>query len=436
MVRSGVLNVYIKDISPRASWIFKLIFEELLSCQLRLTNDIASVRNSDGQVLNYSDDEIPGIPWIIPHGLLSEKEVREQQIEINEFQGLKVFFSTEGKGMPFDPFAMAFYLVSRYEEHLPFEQDRHGRFPATASLAYREGFLQVAVVNRLAMMLRDLILAYYPDTRFKDQAYQFLPSIDVDIAYAHLGKGFIRTYGAMLKLLMKGDLKEIKDRFLSMSGKAKDPFDNFDFIQDACKEKDLHPIFFILAGDPGPYDRNLSTGNEKFARLLKDLSIRAEIGVHPSYGSNNDPDKLRKELAKLQAVIGKKIEKSRQHFVRLSFPETYRMLISNKLTEDYSMGYADNLGFRASIASPYTYFDLTNDVETSLKVFPFMLMDSTMSDYLGLDPEQYIEHAQPIIEEVKNCGGTLIAIWHNYAMANNNQKLQSFKDLLTLAASK
>jgi len=40
----------------------------------------------------------------------------------------------------------------------------------------------------------------------------------------------------------------------------------------------------------------------------------------------------------------------------------------------------------------------------------------------------------PVIEEVKACRGTLVGIWHNYAMADDQEKLQAFKDLLNLAA--
>ena len=435
MVKSGVLNVYIKDISPRAAWIFKLIFEDLLSYQLILTNDVSIIMKGEYPALNYSEDEIPGIPRILPYGLLSEENIQEQQIEVKDYQGLKVFFNTEGEDLPFDPFSVAFYLVSRYEEHLPFEPDQHGRFSYNISLAHSEGFLQQALVNRLAYLLKELLIKHYPEARFVEKEYHFIPSIDIDIAFAHLGKGFVRTYGAMVKLLLKGNMAEIKSRILTMRGKTKDPYDNFNFIIEACNEYKLNPVFFVLAGEPGPNDRNLSTSNKKFALLLKDLSQKADIGIHPSYGSDNNEDILKKELGRLQSVIAKTIIKSRQHFVRLSFPQTYRMLISNNIKEDYSMGYADNTGFRASIASPYKYFILSENKETDLRVFPFMLMDTTMGDYLGLEPEQYLDAALPIIEEVKKYKGTLIGIWHNYAMADDKQKLDSFRELLNLAAA-
>lgn len=435
MVRSEAVNVYIKEVSPRARWIFKLIFEELLGCQLLLSNDVSAVLSGQYPSLNYSDQELPGIPTIVPHGLLQEDDIKEQSIKTQRYKDLPVFFSVEGGDFPFDPFAVAFYLVSRYEEHLPFKADTHGRFSYKMSLAHKQGFLHLALVNRLASLIMERISIKYPEAKFPDPKYRFIPTFDIDIAFAHLGKGFVRTYGAMAKLMLKGDIREIRSRIKTMQGKARDPYDNFDLILEVCAEHQLQPLFFILAGKPGPHDRNLSTRNIKFAELLKDLSNHSDIGVHPSYGAGNNPTILKKEIDRVESATGNTIDKSRQHYVRLRFPETYDMLIQNGIKEDFSMGYADSPGFRASIASPYYYFNLNENVETDLRVYPFMMMDTTMGDYLELEPEQYLAAVLPVIEEVKACKGTLSGIWHNYAMADDVRLHKAFREIMKIAAS-
>ncbi|MCK5338748.1 MAG: hypothetical protein KAJ50_08050, partial [Bacteroidales bacterium] len=70
----------------------------------------------------------------------------------------------------------------------------------------------------------------------------------------------------------------------------------------------------------------------------------------------------------------------------------------------------------------------------SLMVYPFMFMDTTLDDYMKLEPEEYLNAVIPLIEEVKAVGGTLIAIWHNYALADDAQKHIAFKDILDKAA--
>ncbi|HSG67950.1 MAG TPA: polysaccharide deacetylase family protein [Bacteroidales bacterium] len=434
MARSGAVSVYLKETSPRSEWVFRLFIEDLLGGELHLVSDIAPDGTGGPPMINYSDTEIEGAMQILPHGILSEKDIRQQQIAVNSFEGLPVFFMTGGGDLPFDPFAMAFYLVSRYEEYLPFEYDRHKRFPSGEGLASRAGFLQLALVNRLAMLLKEKLQGKFPGAIFSPKAYDFIPTIDVDIAFAHLGKGFVRATGAMGKLILKGKMGEVKSRVSTMLGHSADPYDNFGMIRKICTLHNLRPRYFILAGDPGPYDRNLSVKNKRFARLLRELSDYADIGVHPSYGAGNDPERMEKEVNRIRSAIGKEISISRQHFVKLHFPDTYRALINAGIKEDYSMGFADCQGFRASIASPYYHFDLASEKETELRVFPFMFMDSSLEDYQGLSPEEYVNAVIPVINEVKHCNGTLVGIWHNYAMADDLAKHEAFSEIIKIAA--
>lgn len=431
MARSEVLNVFAEDYGNRARWIFKLMFEELLGIRVSVSNDADRLADVH---LNYSRKKASGPLQVAPAGLLSEDSIRKQDIGMDAYKGLPVFFSVEEGDLPFDPFSMAFYLVSRYEEYLPFAADQHGRFPHTESLAFREGFLEKAVVNRLALLLKDLLAERFPELAFRPPEYRFTPSVDIDIAFAHLGKGFVRTWGAMAKLLLKADLKEIRARLKTMAGKTADPYDNFEMLLEVFSAHQLESIFFILAGDPGPYDRNLSTRNPRFAGLINDLAERAHIGVHPSYGAGYDPDRILKEMKGIANAAGRMPEKSRQHFVRMKFPDTCRALIRAGIKDDYSMGYASASGFRASIASPYTFYDLQEEKETSLRMHPFMFMDTTLEDYLGLNPGEYAAAVQSLIRETKEVQGSLMAIWHNYALAGDAEKHRAFREIINLAA--
>ncbi len=425
MARSGALNVYIENISPRARWIFCLMLEELLGLQLNLTDEVPS----EQPILNYSTRDIPGSLCLKPSGLLSETGIAPQKIEMGKYEGLPVFFNVEGGDLPFDPFSMAFYLVSRYEEYLPFKADQHGRFPHTESLAFKEAFLHIPLVDEITQKLKLLLQEHFSELKFKENRYRFLPTIDVDIAFAHLGKGFTRTWGAMAKLLLKGNFSEIGKRCRTMRGKGKDPYDNFDMLLAQFSGHQPDPVFFILAGEPGPFDRNLSLKNKKFASLIRRLSTKAEIGVHPSYGAGKEVGKIKKEISSIEEVTGKKITRSRQHFVKKSFPETYESLMKAGITDDYSMGYASMSGFRAGIANPFRFYNLKEEEETSLVIHPFMFMDTTLSDYMKLDPAEYKDAVLPLIDAVKSVSGELIGIWHNYALEDDENKHKSLEEI-------
>lgn len=435
MERSGVVNVYINELGPRASWIFRLIFEDLLGLSLHLTTDRSELGEWGGAALNYSTEYIEGIPALEPFGLLRQDDIRQQQVRVTDHNGLPVFFEVSGGDLPFDPFSMAFYLVSRYEEYLPFEADKHGRFMHTQSLAYREGFLGKALVNHLAELIRQLLSKHYPDIRPGERAYHFIPTFDIDIAYAHLGKGAFRATGAMAKLLLKGNVREILARSMTMTGLCDDPYDNFDLILDQCSKYDLAPVFFILAGDRSRQDRNLSLANKRFASLVRKLQEQAEIGVHPSYLSGTEPHRIAMEMERISRVTGQEVDLSRQHFLKLRMPDTYQHLISAGINKDFSMGYAGAPGFRASIASPFKFYNLSREEASSLEIIPFMFMDTTLSDYMRLEPLDYFQNVKAVIDEVKACKGQLSAIWHNYAMADDAGKQQAFKQILKYAAT-
>jgi hypothetical protein len=157
------------------------------------------------------------------------------------------------------------------------------------------------------------------------------------------------------------------------------------------------------------------------------------VAVHPSYGAGDDPGRIQDEISGLEAATGKKIECSRQHFVKMTFPSTYEALLRSGISRDYSMGYASISGFRAGIASPFNFFNLEKEEARPLRVYPFMFMDTTLSDYMKLKPAEYCAAVLPLIEEVKAVGGMLTGIWHNYDLANQSDRHEALQRILEKA---
>jgi hypothetical protein len=125
---------------------------------------------------------------------------------------------------------------------------------------------------------------------------------------------------------------------------------------------------------------------------------------------------MMKEKKRLSEIIREEVTISRQHFLLLSFPQTYRNLISSGISEDYSMGYPGIAGFRAGTCTPFYFYDLIKEEATSLKIIPFMAMDVTLRQYLGLSPEDASEKIEMLMNEVKSAGGLFCSIWHNESL--------------------
>jgi hypothetical protein len=193
-----------------------------------------------------------------------------------------------------------------------------------------------------------------------------------------------------------------------------DPYFTFEYLDQLHTQyAHLQPIYFWLLGDHGPYDKNTNPELKVMQNLIQVHQQRYQGGIHPSYASNGKKGQLQKELDRLKNITNQEVLKSRQHFLKLNFPSTYRALLNAGLKADYSMGYAGQLGFRASIAHSFYWYDLENEQQTDLRIHPFMFMDVTLKDYLKINKDEVLDEIKGIVEVTKAVGGELMTIWHN-----------------------
>jgi hypothetical protein len=414
--------IYTHKITHRNKYIFNLIFKDILQFDFSLTSDQDEFVKYSGAKLSYTHNPLSDEVFFSSRNLLFENGITEQNISVFDFNSNKVFFATgKSSALPFDVFAASFYLVSRYEEYLPHIRDEHDRFDAKDSLAFMNGFLQKPVVNIWSKWIKEILLKKYPHLVFPEKKYQFISTIDIDNAYAYREKGFTRSIGGYLKALSKFDFTEVVDRTKVLVGINKDPYDTYDFQLEMIKKYKLKSIYFFLLGDYGVNDKNLPIESKKFQTLIKMLGDYAEIGIHPSYGSNKSKDQLKKEVGRLSRVLHRDVTKSRQHFLKLILPETYRNLIDLDITDDYTMGFASQVGFRAGICTPFNFYDLDTELETKLKIHPFAMMEGTLKYNMKINPEEAMAKICPLIDEVKAVDGVFMSLWHNDTL--NNKKI-------------
>lgn len=407
------LIVYTKSYTERQAYVFDFILNEILGLEYLLTDSSTSFENSPLFKINYSDESLTSDIQIIPCSLLFENEIISQEISISEWNKLPVFFQTSGQEIPFDLFGAVFYLITRYEEYLPYTPDLYLRFPYTDSLAYKNNFLQIPLVDLWLKEFRKTLQAKNSAFAFKENAFKFLPTYDIDIAYSYTGKGIARNLGGALNDLIKGNIASVSKRKKVLQNTQKDPYDSYGFL-DALHEKyGLHPVYFFLAGENGRFDKNIPFEHETMQKLFADISSKYATGIHPSWQSHEHIDVLRREVAKISTG------KSRQHYIRFTLPGTYQQLISLGITEDYSMGYGSINGFRASTAFPFDWFDVSQNKKTSLRIFPFCYMECNSFFEQGYTPVQAYNEMEHYLHEVRNVNGTLITIWHNFSLGTD-----------------
>jgi len=415
--------IYTHKRTNRVLYIFKHIFGEMLGLEPECIHDKEAFMEYEGPKLNYSLQPIGDEAFIMSVDLLFERGISEQELSFADYNGQKSFFLTYNKKsiFPFDLFSASFYLITRYEEYLPFMKDKYGRFDAEVSLAFSEGFLRKPLVNIWVKDLADKLQFFFPDLDVKLPQYKFIPTIDIDAAFAYRQKGMLRTAGGYLKDLRDLNFLEMQKRTRVLFGKEPDPFDTFDYQFEVQKKYQLKPIYFILFADYGTNDKNTPTHSRIFQELVRWIADHADVGIHPSFTSNSVFGKLKKEIRFLSKTLHREVSKSRQHFLILNLPNTYRNLINHGITDDYSLGYASQIGFRASTCTSFLFYDLEMENTTSLRLHPFAAMEGSLRDYNQLNARQALEEYQAIIDEVKLVGGTYISIWHNESLSNEKR---------------
>ena len=370
--------------------------------------------NPGDVLINYSGERIENSFQIHPHGLLFENDIKKFDVNFEYGGKEKVkLFTTEFDALGFDVFSASFFLAARFEEYWKFESDNHDRYTSKSSLASKLGYLHLPLINIWGEVLKEKLKSHFEELKLSKHPFKVINTIDIDNAWAYLNKGALRASGALAKAGAQLKLSEIGGRAKVLSSGKNDPYDTYAYLKKVQDEKGIESIYFFLLGDRGEFDKNVPHTSKELQGMINEISTYATIGIHPSYGSYLNPKQLEKEIERLKSITENEVSLSRKHFLKLDIPETYRNLEKAGITADYTMGYADNVGFRASICTPFTFFDVLQNKELNLTIHPFAYMDGTLNEYLGLSIEDAKEKVASLKQQVKEVGGVFIGVWHN-----------------------
>jgi hypothetical protein len=326
-----------------------------------------------------------------------------------------------------DVFGSIFFMLTRYEEAVTPDRDRHGRFPSSASIAGRGGFLGRPVVNEYLEVLWSCIKRLWPSASRKERSFRVLPTHDVDCpAYYEFyptKEILMGMAGDVVKRLSPGTaVKKFEDWRGTISGRAKDPFDTFDWLMDLSEASGWTSTFNFIAGGDTEFDRPRYPLSHRIVKDLMTSIVRRghEIGFHPSYATMTDGAAWKTELEALREAAGSvEIRGGRQHYLRFENPTTWRFWDEAGLEYDSTLAFAEAAGFRCGTCYEYPVFDLLSRTTMRLRERPTVVMESTVISerYMGLGAG---EDAAAFIDELKSrCrlfNGDFVLLWHNSSL--------------------
>lgn len=335
-----------------------------------------------------------------------------------------------------DVFGAAFFMLSRYEEAASKQRDIHGRFPATASLAYREGFLNRPIVDEYVEILWAAMQRLWPQLRRKQRRFKTHVTCDVDQPYhssaVSVPRLIKRTLGEIIRKRTVGAaIGPVKNYFASRKGDWRnDPYYYMvDWMMDVNEKAGNKVAFYFIPEVTDPaMDGTCSIAEPAVKAMMKRIAVRGhEIGIHPGYHTyeskkNMISGKLRLQNILQQEQIRQKLSGGRQHYLRWS-TKTPALFEAAGLEYDSTLGYADHAGFRSGTCHEYQMFDLHQGKSLNVRQRPLICMERSVINYMGLG---WTESALAKMEELKNrsqkFNGTFTLLWHNSSFEMNTAK--------------
>ncbi|HLN62511.1 MAG TPA: hypothetical protein VK464_13275, partial [Symbiobacteriaceae bacterium] len=210
-----------------------------------------------------------------------------------------------------DVFGSAFFLLTRYEEAVLPDRDRHERFPAEASLAVQEGFLDRPLVNEYLELLWRAIRRLWPGLTRKERAYRVLLSHDVDDPFCTAFRSGFHVCKSTAGDLVKRRSPALAFQRLAGAVRVRqgrpecDLCNTFGLIMDLSERRGWQSCFnFITDHTAGALDGRYAIDHPWIRGLLRQVHQRGhEIGLHPSYHTFLRPDRIKGECDRLCAAV-------------------------------------------------------------------------------------------------------------------------------------
>lgn len=417
-----MIAIYSEQKSSRLNFILTQLFTRTLGCDFYLTTELHNYLLSPYPGIAYCQENPHKGIWIKPTTLLFNtgySTVDKDTLGI--WNKMPVFFLRKGnpekEEIPFDLFAASFYLLSRMEEYYSSELDKHSRYKYEASILCEMGCITHPIVDEWAMELKKLLLSFSPDLKFNARRYRFIPTIDVDHPFLYRNKGVAINSLCLLKDLACRNFKIFWHRLIITAHLIEDPYFNFNFILKLYRENQIKGLFFSHRGPYGQYDRRYIFPSKRRRKMMKTIDQEHCVLLHPSYVAAFNNLHLCREKMDLERVLNHQINASRQHYLRIRFPESFRLLQLAGIYHDYSVLYSNQYGFRTGTSIPFPFYDIENERETSLMIHTTAVMDVTLKKDFLLSPDEAFRVIKQMEEQVKRVGGDFITLFHNSSLA-------------------
>ena len=316
-----------------------------------------------------------------------------------------------------------FWYMNRLEEYNSNKLDLHNRYSYFNSTAYEFGLILRPIIDEYFSLLKLILNKIVKDINFNVKKFTVYQTFDIDTPFLIINKNLYRICRHLvnsifhLKFVYSYRILKIWITYKYNKNDELDPMNNFKKIFNSLKFFKQEGIFFLITNCSNRYRDGDSDLKRKNIRNLSKsiLDNGFKLGFHFSFDSYNNIFLLNKEIniSKKYNIPFSMI--SRQHYLRYDISATPSSLDNMKITNDYTLGFPEQVGFRCGTSHPFRMFDFCNMKVLELIQNPLIAMDVTLfgKNYMNLDFNYAREILFKLKNEVKKHEGNLILLWHN-----------------------
>lgn len=328
-----------------------------------------------------------------------------------------------------DIFASSFFMLTRWEEYVEKARDKHNRFSAKESLAFKNNFLHRPVVNEYTEMLWSILKHLKYEKERICRSYEFMVTHDVDMVqkFPNMFSGIKEVIADVLKRQQyKLAFSKLMLKVKVLFRKKRDPYDTFDWIMGLSEKIGVKSYFFFMGKGETKFDNHYKIEDKFVTELIGKIKKRGHfIGMHPTYNAYNNYNQFKKEKEELEANLGAVVEFGREHYLRFEVPTTWQIWEDNNMKWDSTLSFADKEGFRCGVCYEYSTYNILTRKKLNLKERPLIVMEGSFVSYqqhiTSLDMEKRIKK---LIDTVRKYNGTFVFLWHNSSFTN---ELEEYK---------
>jgi len=308
--------------------------------------------------------------------------------------------------------------LSRYEETLAVPRDEHGRFAASSSMAWRDGFLDRPVVDEWGLAFAEAIRFLFPGWQPEEAVFRVKIAHDVD----ELGRPFKPRATLAHVLRRHSPAAALRDFKALFNGSPTTYQLLLHEVVALALARGLDTAVYWKCSGSGPHDTGYNPRHRKVRDMIfafRDSGV--ELGIHPSYQSFDSHAAFQNEVSALKEILQQDLVGGRQDFLRWK-PETWSVWEAEGIAYDASVGFADHIGFRAGTCHPYRPWLVDHGREADLLEIPLIAMDSTLLSYMRVSEEEALQKTRQCIARCRAVGGVFTLLWHNTRIMNPRHK--------------